>query len=169
MFNPLTGLLTSALNEYPYDCRPDPSEGAEATSDPFTGESASPDAYIPIGLFNRFDLAPFDGAHCGEYRIIYARRSGVADGTRRNLIIFEATLANPSPKRGLEGCYAAAKFWANLTSKSDETLSRVVELRFFAGLSVEETADILHCSPTTVKREWRKARAFLYRELATKV
>ena len=44
----------------------------------------------------------------------------------------------------------------------DETLSRVVELRYFAGLSVEETADALDCSPRTVKREWRKARAFLY-------
>jgi RNA polymerase sigma factor (TIGR02999 family) len=51
----------------------------------------------------------------------------------------------------------------------DEMLSRVIELRFFAGLSVEETADVLACSPTTVKREWRKARAFLYRELARKV
>jgi RNA polymerase sigma factor (sigma-70 family) len=48
----------------------------------------------------------------------------------------------------------------------DETLTRVVELRFFAGLSVEEAADVLDCSPRTVKRDWRKARAFLYRELA---
>jgi RNA polymerase sigma factor (TIGR02999 family) len=50
----------------------------------------------------------------------------------------------------------------------DESLSRLVELRFFAGLSVEETADALECSPRTVKRDWRKARAFLYRELAAK-
>jgi RNA polymerase sigma-70 factor, ECF subfamily len=50
----------------------------------------------------------------------------------------------------------------------DETLSRIVELRFFAGLSVEETADALDCSPRTVKREWRKARAFLYHELASR-
>jgi DNA-directed RNA polymerase specialized sigma24 family protein len=48
----------------------------------------------------------------------------------------------------------------------DEGLTRVVEMRFFAGLSVEETADALDCSPRTVKREWRKARAFLYRELS---
>jgi RNA polymerase sigma factor (TIGR02999 family) len=47
----------------------------------------------------------------------------------------------------------------------DESLSRVVELRFFAGLSVEETAGALDCSPRTVKRDWQKARAFLYREL----
>jgi RNA polymerase sigma factor (TIGR02999 family) len=49
----------------------------------------------------------------------------------------------------------------------DETLSRIVELRYFAGLSVEETADALDCSPRTVKRDWRKARAFLYHELTT--
>jgi RNA polymerase sigma factor (TIGR02999 family) len=47
----------------------------------------------------------------------------------------------------------------------DEGLTRVIEMRFFAGLSVEETADALDCSPRTVKRDWRKARAFLYREL----
>lgn len=47
----------------------------------------------------------------------------------------------------------------------DEPLSRMVELRFFAGFSVEETAEILGCSPRTVKREWRKARALLHAEL----
>jgi RNA polymerase sigma factor (TIGR02999 family) len=53
-------------------------------------------------------------------------------------------------------------------STLDETLSRIVELRYFAGLSVEETADALDCSPRTVKRGWRQARAFLHHELATR-
>lgn len=44
--------------------------------------------------------------------------------------------------------------------------SRVVELRFFAGLSIEETAQALKISPATVKRDWAVARAWLYRELA---
>jgi RNA polymerase sigma factor (TIGR02999 family) len=48
----------------------------------------------------------------------------------------------------------------------DERLSRVVELRFFGGLSVEETAEILDSSARTVKRDWRKARAFLHTALA---
>jgi RNA polymerase sigma factor (TIGR02999 family) len=47
-------------------------------------------------------------------------------------------------------------------SQLNERLSRVVELRFFAGLSVEETAELLESSPRTVKRDWAKARAFLY-------
>jgi RNA polymerase sigma factor (TIGR02999 family) len=43
--------------------------------------------------------------------------------------------------------------------------SRVVELKFFGGLSIEETAEVLGVSPSTVKREWITARAWLYREL----
>jgi len=50
-------------------------------------------------------------------------------------------------------------------SHLNERLTRVVELRFFAGFSVEEAADILDVSPRTVKRDWQVARAFLYREL----
>ena len=44
--------------------------------------------------------------------------------------------------------------------------AKVVELRFFGGLSVEETAEVLHVSPITVMREWKSAKAWLYRELA---
>jgi RNA polymerase sigma factor (TIGR02999 family) len=47
----------------------------------------------------------------------------------------------------------------------DERLARTVELRFFGGLSVEEAADALAVSPRTVKRDWRKARAFLYQAI----
>ena len=44
--------------------------------------------------------------------------------------------------------------------------AKVVELRFFGGLSVDETAEVLHVSPITVMREWKSAKAWLYRELA---
>ena len=47
----------------------------------------------------------------------------------------------------------------------DTAQARIIELRFFAGLTVEETAHVLNCSARTVKREWRLARAWLYREL----
>jgi RNA polymerase sigma factor (TIGR02999 family) len=49
----------------------------------------------------------------------------------------------------------------------DERQSRIVELRFFGGLSIEETADVLRVSPATVKNDWRFARAWLYSELAS--
>ena len=42
----------------------------------------------------------------------------------------------------------------------------MVELRFFGGLSVEQTAEVMNCSPATVKRSWSSARAFLHREIS---
>ena len=48
----------------------------------------------------------------------------------------------------------------------DERKSKVVELRFFGGLSVEETAEVLNVSPDTVARDWRLAKAWLLREMS---
>ena len=50
-------------------------------------------------------------------------------------------------------------------AKMDERQGRIVELRFFAGLSVDETAEVLGISPKTVKRDWASARAWLEGEL----
>src|SRR6266550_2131451 len=50
-------------------------------------------------------------------------------------------------------------------ARIDPRKVQVVEMRFFGGLSVEETAEVLKVSPVTVKRDWRGARAWLYREL----
>ncbi len=47
----------------------------------------------------------------------------------------------------------------------DARQSDIVELRFFGGLSIDETSEVLGVSPATVKREWTSARAWLYREL----
>jgi RNA polymerase sigma factor (TIGR02999 family) len=47
----------------------------------------------------------------------------------------------------------------------DPEHARIVELRFFAGLSIEETAHVLNRSPATIKRAWRLAKAWLFREL----
>jgi RNA polymerase sigma factor (sigma-70 family) len=47
----------------------------------------------------------------------------------------------------------------------DPKQGRIVELRFFGGLSIEETAEVVGVSPATVKREWALARAWLRREL----
>ena len=53
----------------------------------------------------------------------------------------------------------------NSLARIDPRKVRVVEMRFFGGLSVEETAEVLKISTITVKRDWRSARAWLYREL----
>lgn len=48
----------------------------------------------------------------------------------------------------------------------DRRMSDIVKLRYFAGLSVEETAEALSVSPRTVDRDWTAARAWLFRELS---
>jgi RNA polymerase sigma factor (TIGR02999 family) len=48
----------------------------------------------------------------------------------------------------------------------DQEKSRMVELRFFSGLSVAETAEVMGVSPRTVDRQWQTAKAWLYREIA---
>ncbi|RXJ70614.1 hypothetical protein CS022_22855 [Veronia nyctiphanis] len=83
----------------------------------------------PVGLFNRFDLADKDGAHCGEYRIVYARRFGSPFN-----IIFEAVYPNPSPEIGLAGCTNVANFWASLPSLSNDEQIEKLEDFYFNGI-----------------------------------
>lgn len=68
-------------------------------------------------------------------------------------------IASPMPDDRLVSLNTALEQLSAL----DERQARVVELRFFGGLSVEETADVMTLSPTTVKREWATARAWLFR------
>jgi RNA polymerase sigma-70 factor, ECF subfamily len=53
----------------------------------------------------------------------------------------------------------------NLLAKIDPRQAKIVELRFFGGLSVEETAEVLGVSPKTIKRDWSVAKAWLYADL----
>ena len=54
----------------------------------------------------------------------------------------------------------------NSLAKIDPQQARIVELRFFTGLTVEETAEVLGISPATVKRDWVTAKAWLYRDIS---
>jgi RNA polymerase sigma factor (TIGR02999 family) len=56
----------------------------------------------------------------------------------------------------------------NRLSELDPQQSKLIELRFFGGLSIEETAVVLNISPATVKREWTTARAWLQREMKSR-
>ncbi len=134
----------SVINGYPYTCRGALAEGGEAACDPFAVNS--PCSYIPVALFNRFDLAPRNGAHCGEHRIVYARASGRTDARARNLIIFEAVLPNPHPVQGLKGCKKIADFWGDL-SKDASLTRRAASLEnfYFNGLAnVEPVVHVDH-------------------------
>src|SRR6266571_1527459 len=53
----------------------------------------------------------------------------------------------------------------NELAKIDPRQSRIVELRYFGGLTIEETAEVISVSPATVKREWMMARAWLHQEI----
>jgi DNA-directed RNA polymerase specialized sigma24 family protein len=52
-------------------------------------------------------------------------------------------------------------------SRIDPRKSRVVELRYFGGLSVEETAEVLRIAPETVLRDWKMAKTWLFREMTS--
>lgn len=53
-------------------------------------------------------------------------------------------------------------------ARLDERRSRIIELRFFGGLSLEETAEVMNISPSTVQREWRVAKAWLHHTIENK-
>lgn len=87
-----------------------------------------------------------------------ARKRG---GDARRVSLDETALVSPEPEVDLVDLDAALRKLA----AQDPRKEQVVELRFFAGLGVQETADVLRVSPDTVMRDWRLARAWLAREL----
>jgi RNA polymerase sigma-70 factor, ECF subfamily len=91
-------------------------------------------------------------------RAVRAHKRGGAAAT---VTFDEALLVTSEPDQDLvaldEALDALAAF--------DERKSRVIELRFFGGLSVEETASVLNVSPDTVMRDWRLAKVWLRREM----
>ena len=94
----------------------------------------------------------------------HARRKGAGKrGGDRVTLTLNEDLA-PAKPRELD--VAALDDALNELSRMNPTHSRIVELRFFTGLSIEETARAMGVSPATVKRDWAVARAWLYRELA---
>ena len=91
-----------------------------------------------------------------------ARHAAKRGGHRERVTLEEGLLPGPEPGVDLVALDAALDKLGALDSEQ----ARLVELRFFGGLSVEETADAMDISPATVKRRWTSARAFLARELA---
>jgi RNA polymerase sigma factor (TIGR02999 family) len=106
---------------------------------------------------------------------------GIAARLMRQILVDHARARHAS-KRGA-GCVVTLDESANILANQpldmvalddalreltrlDERQARIVELRFFAGLSVEDTARALDISPATVKRSWTAARLWLYRELS---
>jgi RNA polymerase sigma factor (TIGR02999 family) len=90
-----------------------------------------------------------------------ARRSLKRGGVARPVSFDEELVVAPSPARDMVSLDEALTALA----AEDERKSKVVEMRFFGGLSVEETAAVLGVSPQTVLRDWRLSKAWLLREM----
>jgi len=82
-------------------------------------------------------------------------------GGVKQLNLEEAAIVSPEPDRNFVAVDEALRTLAALNPRQ----SQIVELRFFGGLSLEETAEVLQVSVATVRRDWTFARAWLYREL----
>src|SRR5918992_1070772 len=92
-----------------------------------------------------------------------ARHAAKRGGGVKQLTLGDADAAEQDAQQGLDllALHEALERLASL----DADQARLVELRYFGGLSIEETAEALDVSPATIKREWAIARAWLRREL----
>jgi RNA polymerase sigma-70 factor, ECF subfamily len=91
-----------------------------------------------------------------------SRQSQKRGGQDASVTLDDALGVSPKPAVDLVALDDAL----NGLAKLDPRKNQVVELRFFGGLSVEETAEVLKISPETVMRDWKLARAWLARELS---
>jgi RNA polymerase sigma factor (TIGR02999 family) len=94
----------------------------------------------------------------------HARKHGVKRGAGyRHVSLDEALIVGPAKMADPD--LVALDDAMNALARMDQRKVQVVELRYFGGLSVEDTAEVLKVSTVTVKRDWRMARTWLYREL----
>jgi len=91
-----------------------------------------------------------------------AQRAEKREGSREAVSLDESLLVSPSRSPDLVALDGALERLAKINPRR----SSIVELRFFGGMSEEETAHVLGISARTVKRDWRVAKAWLYNELS---
>lgn len=117
-------------------------EGALATN-PNLLKANDPDSFIPVALVNRSDLTPSTLETCGEYRIVFAKRSGLQDPQNRAFLIFEAALTNNNFGLAPLSCLPLARKWATLESATDTAQkTKILEDIFFNG--VDNFAPAVH-------------------------
>ena len=128
------------------------------------------EAYLKLSRLERIewrDRGHFLAAAAGVMRRVLvdyavARKAGKRGSGRQRVPLDEVFILADDRAEELLALDEALERLA----RESERAARIVEWRFFAGMSVEETADVLGISPATVKREWALARAWLTRELA---
>lgn len=90
-----------------------------------------------------------------------ARGSKKRDGAKANVNLNETAVLSPSPDRSILAVDEALTAFSRLAPRQ----AKVVELRYFGGLTEEEIVTVLEISPRTVRRDWNLAKAWLMREL----
>ena len=117
----------------------------------------------PLQLQNRAHFFAVASHLMRQILVDYARRRRRAKrGGGRKLTLDEAVFLS----RGKDLDLVALDSALTELSRLDTQQSKIVELRFFSGLSIAQTADILSISPATVKREWATARVWLHHEMS---
>jgi len=114
----------TTLNGYHIDC---PRSEASHVNDM--------NAFFATAFVNRLDLAPLNGAHCGQQRMIFANTNGGGIGFGRTFMILEAQIPNPSPQLGIDGCRPLAQFWVDQSAIDDpvERGQRLEQAFLFGG------------------------------------
>ncbi|HKE28311.1 MAG TPA: ECF-type sigma factor [Bryobacteraceae bacterium] len=130
------------------------------------------EAYVRLVDYKRMQW--HDRAHFFAVSAQLMRRILVEHARRRNLkrgggiphvALDEAAIVGAAPDT--EAGFIALDHALNKLGKLDARKVQVVEMRFFGGLSVEETAEVLKVSTVTVKRDWKIAKLWLYRQLTS--
>jgi RNA polymerase sigma factor (TIGR02999 family) len=96
------------------------------------------------------------------------RRQYLKHGGEAQRIAFDEAIAETAMSHPRAAELLALDEGLDELAKLDPRKSRVVELRYFGGLNIEETAKVLEVSPMTVRRDWRAAKAFLYKAVNSK-
>lgn len=128
------------------------------------------EAYMRLAGAHNVDWksrAHFYGTAAHVMRRILVDHARTRDAQKRGGAVEKVSLENAFVYTDAQSWQVVAVHEAlSKLEKWDERQCRIVELRFFAGLNVEETAEALALSPTTVKREFQMAKAWLYGELS---
>jgi RNA polymerase sigma factor (TIGR02999 family) len=127
------------------------------------------EAYVKLGGLERIEWknrAQFFAIAAQAMRRVLVdhaagRRAAKRGGAQRRVPLDESMLATEERTEEILALNAAL----SALERVQPRLVRIVECRYFAGLSIEETAEALEVSPATVKRDWTFARAFMLREL----
>jgi len=121
-------------------------------------------AKLPEGKFqNRTHFFAICAQLMRQILVEYARSQHAAKRNKAQKVTLDDAVALA---KGLSLDLVALDDALNTLAQFDPQQCRVVELRFFGGLSIEETAHVLEISPATVKRDWSTAKAWLHHELS---